>query len=212
MIKKIVKENWIYLLIIFLLILIYYLVFNSKYYDSIMAFDNKFIKSINAFRSDSMTSIFKIITVFGDFYIPFIILVCILLFIKNKWIFTLQVGGYSIAGIITYLSKVLIKRPRPVSALIEIPSSYSFPSGHTLTSILFYVLLVYLLTYNCKKEVRRSSIILISIFTFLIAFSRPYLGVHYLSDIIGGIILSIPTLLMIINIINKNFSKKLSGK
>ncbi len=212
MIKKIIKENWIYLLIIFVIILINYVVFNSKYYVEIFKFDNNFFGIIDNFRSDSLTNIFKIITHFGDFYIPFIILVCVLLFKKNKWVFTLQTGGYAIAGIVTYLSKIIIRRVRPVSALIDMPSSYSFPSGHTLTSFVFYILLVYLLTYNCKKEVRNSLIILTSIFTLLIAFSRPYLGVHYLSDIIGGFILSIPTLLMLINIIGKNFSKKLSGK
>jgi membrane-associated phospholipid phosphatase len=70
----------------------------------------------------------------------------------------------------------------------------------------------YLLTYNCKNEVRNSAIILSTIFALLISFSRPYLGVHYLSDILGGIILSIPILLMLINVINKNYSKKISRK
>ena len=212
MIKKIIKENWFYLLIIFILILCFNIVYRNGLYDKINDFDEMFFTSINDFRSDSLNTFLKIITEFGDFYIPLMILVCILIFIKNKWIFTLQAGSYALAGVITYFAKITVARTRPFSALIDIPSSYSFPSGHTLTSIVFYIMLVYLLTYRYKKEVRNSLIILASLFALLISFSRPYLGVHFLSDILGGIILSIPILLMLINIINKNFSKKISGK
>ena len=188
------------------------IVYRNGLYDKINDFDEMFFTSINDFRSDSLNTFLKIITEFGDFYIPLMILVCILIFIKNKWIFTLQAGSYALAGVITYFAKITVARTRPFSALIDIPSSYSFPSGHTLTSIVFYIMLVYLLTYRYKKEVRNSLIILASLFALLISFSRPYLGVHFLSDILGGIILSIPILLMLINIINKNFSKKISGK
>ena len=212
MIKKILKENYIYLIVILVLILLFHFVINSSCYETIISFDNKFFESINDFRSDFMTVIFRIFTFFGEIYIPLIIIICLFIFKKNKWYSFIQVGCYVIAGVITYASKLLIARPRPISALIKIPSSYSFPSGHTVTSIVFYVILIYLLTYYSKKEVRHSSMFLASIFALLIAFSRPYLGVHYLSDIIGGMILCIPILLMLRNIINMNFNKKLSGK
>ena len=212
MIKKILKENYIYLIVILFLILLFHFVINSSCYETIISFDNKFFESINDFRSDFMTVIFRIFTFFGEIYIPLIIIICLFIFKKNKWYSFIQVGCYAIAGVITYASKLLIARPRPISALIKIPSSYSFPSGHTVTSIVFYVILIYLLTYYSKKEVRHSSMFLASIFALLIAISRPYLGVHYLSDIIGGMILCIPILLMLRNIINLNFNKKLSGK
>lgn len=200
------------MLLVLIVILIFNHVMNSNYYESIIEFDNNFFSSLNDFRSDTATSIFKIFTYFGNIYIPLVILVCLLIFVKNKWIFLLQTCSYAFAGIITYLAKILIARPRPLEALIKIPSTFSFPSGHTVTSIVFYVMLVYLLTYNSKKEVRNASIVLATIFALLISFSRPYLGVHYLSDILGGMLLSIPILVILINVVNLNFSNKLSGK
>ena len=212
MIKKIARENYFYLVLIVILILLFHIAINSEIHESIIKFDNDFFVAINDFRSNFLTSMFKIFTNFGNIYIPALIIICLFIFKKNKWVCYLQASSYLIAGIITYLSKLLIARPRPLVALIKIPSSYSFPSGHTLTSIVFYIMLAYLLTYKSEKEVRNSFVILATIFALLIAFSRPYLGVHYLSDILGGMILSIPILLMLINIIDKNFSKKLSRK
>jgi len=212
MIKKIFKENYLYIIVIVFIVLLFHFVINSNISNSIIELDNTFFEIINDYRSDFLNTIFKILTCFGNIYIPVLIIIAMLIFYKNKWFGLLQGGCYAIAGIITYLSKILIARPRPIEALIKIPSSYSFPSGHTLTSIVFYVILTYLLTIKCKKETRNSLIILATIFALLISFSRPYLGVHYLSDIIGGMILSVPILFMLINIINKNFKKKISGK
>ena len=134
---------------------------------------------------------------------------CILIFLKNKWIFYLQTSCYAIAGIITYISKLLAARPRPVEALIKIPSSYSFPSGHTLTSLVFYFMLVFLLTYKIDKKKRVIYLLLTFVLSLNIAFSRVYLGVHYFSDVLGGIIIAIPCLYLFMNIINKNYSKKI---
>jgi undecaprenyl-diphosphatase len=212
MVKKIVKENWVYLLIILIIIVCFNIIYRTDLNIIINKFDEDFFRSISDFRSGFFVSLLKVVTEFGDIYIPITILLLLLLFKKNKYVFSLQAASYLFAGIITYISKLSVGRARPIEALINIPSSYSFPSGHTLTSFVFYIILTYLLTYNCKKEIRNSSIILTSLFTLLIAFSRPYLGVHFLSDVIGGIILAIPIIFMIINIINKNFSKKLSGK
>lgn len=81
--------------------------------------------------------------------------------------------------------KNLIQRERPfvsmpsVSLLIEKPTSFSFPSGHTSTSFAIVGIL-----WSQLKKCRIYAILLAS----LIAFSRLYLFVHYPSDILGGIV------------------------
>ena len=212
MIKKIFKENYIYLIIIGLMIVVFSIIMRSSLHDKIIIFDYKVIKLVNNLLNDSVVKIFKILTNFGDIYIPCIILVCILVFFKNKWIFILQSSGYALSGIITYVSKLIAARPRPIEALIEIPKSFSFPSGHTLTSLVFYVLLCFLLTYNMDIKKRKLIIVTSFLLVFFIATSRIYLGVHYFSDVIGGFLIGIPVLLMCFNIINKNFSNKLLKK
>ena len=78
--------------------------------------------------------------------------------------------------------KHLIARPRPcwldqsVPLLIAVPNDYSFPSGHTLASVIGATILT--------AADRRFGIIAIPL-AILIAFSRLYLYVHFPSDILG---------------------------
>ena len=82
--------------------------------------------------------------------------------------------------------KDLIARPRPfvvndtIVTLIKAPTSYSFPSGHTSGS--FSAMLA--LYRWVPKKIGIPAIILAS----MIAFSRMYIGVHYPTDILGGIV------------------------
>ena len=207
MAKKIIKENYIYLIIILLLIVTFSIIMRSSLHDKIIIFDKKVIDFIANNRSDLSNNVFKVLTRFGGALIPCIILVILLIFNKNRWKFLLLGCSYLISGVITYVSKLLAGRQRPEIAVIKMPSSLSFPSGHTLTSIVFYTILLYLLSYKTKYN--KLFVIIGFVFALLIATSRVYLGVHYFSDVIGGLIIAIPCLLMCINIINKNFKEKL---
>lgn len=176
---------------------------NSSFYDIIITFDKKIISSVSYIVNTYYTNFFSILTNFGDWYIPIVIIVCILLFIKNKTYFYILASGYVFSGLIVFVSKMLTQRPRPGFALIDIPKSFSFPSGHTLTSIVFYITLWYLLSYKSNKKVKITTFILTIMLVLLIGVSRIYLGVHYFSDVIGGIILAIPILTIIFNVTKK---------
>ena len=209
MIKKILKENFIYVFLIVLTIIIFILLYRSSVFDKIVTFDNKVINYFNNNRLNYFTYIMRYITNFGDYHIPIIIIVCMLLCFKNKIYFYIIASSYTFAGIISFVAKGLVLRPRPLEAVISIPSSYSFPSGHTLTSIVLYTTLCYMCTlYKTKKE-KIICFTLVNILIFLIGFSRVYLGVHFFSDVIGGLILGVLCEMLIINIISKNFKNKL---
>lgn len=82
--------------------------------------------------------------------------------------------------------KNLIARPRPcwlddsVKLLIPVPTDYSFPSGHTLSSVIGATVLT--------KTNRRFGWAAIPL-AAIIAFSRLYLFVHYPSNILAGAVL-----------------------
>ena len=209
MVKKILKENYIYMLVILALIVIMAIIMKSPLHEKIMEFDQAVITFIKSIHDDYLTSFFRILTNFGDVYIPLVILLIILLFNNNRWVFILQTCSYGLSGVLVYIFKIIVARPRPIEALINMPKTYSFPSGHTFTSFVFYMILFYLLSYKRTRDEKTIVVVLGAIMAILIAFSRVYLGVHYFSDVIGGFILAIPFVLMIKNIINKNFDKKL---
>ena len=209
MIKKILKENWIYMLIIILLIVSFIMIKNSSIYKYIVNFDYKVIEFFGNINDKRLTTSMSFITNFGDWYIPILIIVCILLFIKNKWYFYTLSSSYLLSGIVVFITKILVARPRPLEALIKIPSSYSFPSGHTLTSLVFYMTLFYLMTEKSNTLIRITFGLLFCFLIVVVAFSRVCLGVHFFSDVVGGFILGMPCLLCCINIIEKNFKEKL---
>ena len=209
MIKKILKENWIYMFIIILLIVSFIVIKNSSIYKYIVNFDYKVIEFFGNVNDKRLTTSMSFITNFGDWYIPILIIVCIFLIIKNKWYFYILSSSYLLSGIVVFITKILVARPRPLEALIKIPSSYSIPSGNTLTSLIFYMTLFYLMTEKSNKLIRITFGLLFCFLIVVVAFSRVCLGVHFFSDVVGGFILGMPCLLCCINIIEKNFKEKL---
>ena len=97
---------------------------------------------------------------------------------------------FSIAGSATFMFivKSLVQRTRPLHHLIQ-ASGYSFPSGHaTLSTALAFSLYLIL---SKRVKYKKTLLSLCIIYPLVISFSRVYLSVHYLSDVIAGIGLSL---------------------
>ncbi|MEO8567322.1 MAG: phosphatase PAP2 family protein [Betaproteobacteria bacterium] len=97
---------------------------------------------------------------------------------------TLVLGG----NLLNYGLKLLMHRGRPAfdDPLLTL-SSYSFPSGHAMASTVFYgfVLACVLPIPKPRRSVAiAGGIVMIA----LVCFSRVYLGVHYVSDVLAGIL------------------------
>lgn len=84
--------------------------------------------------------------------------------------------------------KLAFKRTRPIPFFnLSTPETYSFPSGHSLMSAVFFGALAAILTARIKrKRVRIVIWIVCTAMFLLIGLSRIYLGVHYTTDVIAG--------------------------
>ena len=111
------------------------------------------------------------------------------------------------AGIII-LSKNIFLRERPLIGS-ELLSSYSFPSGHSLIATTYYGFLIYLLRRSkCREEYKVIGTTLLTTLIVLICLSRLILNVHYVTDVIGGVILGFIILLILIYFFDKTFKPK----
>ncbi len=98
---------------------------------------------------------------------------------------TVVLGG----NFLNFCLKHLIQRGRPVfdDPLFSLPT-YSFPSGHAMASTVFYGLLAIYVSVNARQRYAASVAIgAAALMVALVSFSRIYLGLHYLSDVLGGV-------------------------
>lgn len=78
-----------------------------------------------------------------------------------------------------------------------------------MVSLSFYGLLIYFIyKYFKNKKLKIFLITLLSLIIVLIGISRVYLGVHFVSDVISGFLLSLSYLIIFIKVINKFILKE----
>ncbi len=140
-------------------------------------------------RNAFLTPIFKFITSLGDEGLIWIAIAILLLFTK-KYRGVGPMVGVSLLGSLLFnniILKNIVARPRPyrmlenLTILIPEPGEYSFPSGHTSSSFAAGVVLYLML----PKKYGIPAMIL----AFLIGISRLYVGVHYPTDVLGGMVM-----------------------
>jgi len=91
---------------------------------------------------------------------------------------------------LTLTVKYLVGRPRPV-AFFRVPEhGYSFPSGHTLSATCLALVVAYLLWRSAlRRGVKLSAVVALAVVVILVGLSRLVLGVHYLTDVVGSMML-----------------------
>ncbi len=148
---------------------------------------------INEFLFSNLSSFgISFMKILTDIFSPtFLILATLLLityFIYNKKFQYAIISFLSIGGLgIGYFIKEIVARPRPEHALI-LETDFSFPSGHAMAATIFFTLIIYFFARNIKNIVWRETFIAVSVVLVLLtAFSRLYLGVHWLSDVFAGV-------------------------
>lgn len=170
--------------------------------DPIVAADRRLAVLMLAFRTPVMLSAFLKVTLLGNWQIILggAILFSVYLFMERKMDFLLPfwvaMGG---CGFFTTGGKWLFQRQRPfdMTSLME----FSFPSGHSAYAACFYGFLAYFLIRQAKSRARKVDLVFLwGLVVSAVAFSRLYIGVHYLSDVLAGGLLGFSWLLIGISI------------
>ena len=165
-------------------------------------FDDPVREFFYGLRAEWLTEIAVAITMMADKRV--IIGICILLLIipqtRLRFGVPLSAGALSVTIVNTTI-KHLVQRARPDVLHLVVEHGHSFPSGHSITSLFFYGLAIWLVWRHVKNPVvRRVLTILLAIPMLLIGPTRIYLGVHYPTDVLAAWCLAVVAIVLVIEI------------
>jgi len=138
----------------------------------------------------SIVGVFKVLTHLGSGYLLYPIAIALLVMSRGRerMEYSILLGAMASSSVLVNAIKVLFARDRPPFPS-QYLSSYSYPSGHACLSFVFYwgVLLI---SYRRGYVSRNVALALAISLPSIVSFSRTYLRVHYLSDIVGSFLLA----------------------
>jgi undecaprenyl-diphosphatase len=158
---------------------------SDSFPEPLSTWDTYLFLGINVGLANPVISQFlSIVTILGGLSASVIVCGALFLFGNQKKAINAS-SSLILISLLTLFLKILIMRPRPYMAIptaiiVSVESGWSFPSGHS--GRIFSLLPS---SNNASRTLRLFGYLIAS----LVAFSRIYLGVHYLSDVFLGAII-----------------------
>lgn len=154
-----------------------------------LRFDEAIRSWVHQFATPGFTTLMKTVSMMGAQVLAVELLIAFVVFARLRWKRAGLWLAIAMAGalILEVSLKYAYHRIRPQAYFVPEPESFSFPSGHALTSFCFYGVLAGLLSDRIKSLPWRILLWTVAVLLVIaIGLSRIYLGVHYPSDVLAG--------------------------
>jgi membrane protein DedA with SNARE-associated domain len=160
----------------------------------LVTLDQRVFENILYFQTPGGTVLMATFSQMGGEIIQTIASIAVIIYLLYKKIFDYMtayilamVGGSTmVLGLKACIHRLRPEIPISETSLIT-ASGWSFPSGHSMMSLIFYGMITYLIIRNICSRRFRVMIATVGVFTiFMIGVSRIYLRVHFLSDVVAG--------------------------
>jgi undecaprenyl-diphosphatase len=157
--------------------------------DPLAIWDVHFAVWLHNHTTGGLVTVFELVTLAGNAVVlsAIVLSVGVVLWRRGRpndaaFLVVTFVGAEVVNGAL----KLVFHRPRPELAFLHL-DTYSFPSGHSTAATAAYGALAFLLWPEVQTRRRQVALVVAAVCLIaLIGFSRLYLGVHYLSDVLGG--------------------------
>jgi undecaprenyl-diphosphatase len=151
------------------------------------------VRDVAAQRTVALTDVARVVTWAGSVFllVPLALIACLGLALAGLRREALAVG-LSLGGamLISDWVKLLVSRPRPPVEHLQAVTGWSFPSGHATQASAFWFSLVFAMpAAGASSKLTRVAGGLALLVVLAVAASRVYLGVHYPSDVVAGLLL-----------------------
>ncbi|MDQ6922778.1 MAG: phosphatase PAP2 family protein [Pseudomonadota bacterium] len=159
---------------------------------AVTAMDGRIATWLHARATPSVTHVMVAISLLGAPTTLTVVAVAgsLLLLYRRRYVDAAMLSAVVLGGnSLNFFLKHLIQRGRPVfdDPLFSLPT-YSFPSGHAMASTVFYGLLAIYVSVSARQRCAAPVAIGAAVLMVaLVSFSRVYLGLHYPSDVMGGL-------------------------
>jgi membrane-associated phospholipid phosphatase len=160
----------------------------------IVTLDKNFAQFLYSIRTPFLAQVFYIITTLGNQISVTIFLLLSLLYLRFKketiYMYSLLIAFVGTEASVLFV-KILTNRDRPLADIAYyIEKTKSFPSFHSAMAVTFFGFCTYYITRHIQSKRSKFPIIVAGgALILLIGFSRLYLGVHFLSDVLGGFLM-----------------------
>ena len=214
LLKKISLKVLVVVCLFLASLFIFAFIAHEAVYENEDAFDKSIISFISSHSTPGLIRIMDDFTFFGSskFLLPaYIILVGYFLIIK-RFHYAIDISIIALSSMaLMFGLKQLFHRQRPQLPIIKGITTYSFPSGHALSSFIFCSILAWLIWDGTLRPAWKCVlIILLVLFSITIGISRIVLNVHYATDVIAGFCLGITWVILSFGAIKKIHTRPLS--
>lgn len=170
-----------------------------------LSFDTTVQTTVFSLRTEWLTKFLIPLTYSGNW--QFVVTICVALLIipQTRRPYGVPMTVSAVLSVSFYeMLKFVFERPRPDIAMRLIDEvGYSFPSGHTLTSLIFWGTAIFLFRsyaripetiheegFDFPRITKKSTVNLLTLvigaYILLMGFSRIYVGVHFATDVVGS--------------------------
>jgi len=150
-------------------------------------------RTLLSLRTPLADDIMATLTLLGsNLFLAIVTLVTAIWLALNRYWSALRhwLGAITLVTVLVYSLKMILAVPRP-ELIQHSLSSFAFPSAHTAMATVVYGLLAVIINRGLLIPLRRKVYVLTALLITSIAFTRLYLGAHWFSDVLAGLLLGL---------------------